>query len=147
VGPTRLDLERLLESVFVRVGPDEPSPAGDDRVHRADRASLVVDLIQETQHGLLVRDRHVRSENIVTANAVERRGELVIPRVLCLIAMRQPELRERCVVHRGRERVRDGPSDEPDLAHLFPYSLNLGFAETWSGWRIRSSRQRRSSFI
>src|SRR2546430_2217704 len=55
--------------------------------------------------------------------------------------MRQPKRRERRVVHRRRERVRDRPSNEPDLRHryLFPCLLNLGSAETRSGWWIRSS--------
>src|SRR5437773_10371050 len=43
--------------------------------------------------------------------------------------------------------MRDRISDEPARAHFFPYLINLGSAETGSGWWIRSSWQSHSSLI
>ena len=87
-GHARGLLERHAEAVTVRVVADQARAAAGDRVHRADAARLLARLVHEAQRRLLVRDRHVRAEDVAFAtHAVERGGELIVRGLLRLVAM------------------------------------------------------------
>ena len=107
-------VERDPEPGDVGVVPDEPLPLAGDRVHGAGRPRLLGEPVDERRDLLLVRDRHVRPEELVAPELVERAGErrdLAVPE---LVAGVDPEVVERGLLHRRREGVGDGVSDQDD---------------------------------
>ena len=71
----------------IGVVADEPALAADHGVDGADAPRLSGDLIDEPEHRLFVRNRHVGAEHVVAAHAVEGRGELIVRGLLRLVAM------------------------------------------------------------
>ena len=95
--------ERALEAVHIGVLADQARAAPHDRVDRADPPRVLAGLVHVPQHALLVRDRDVRAEHVITAQRLDEILELVRLDVARLVVVWQAERGERGVVHRRRE--------------------------------------------
>jgi len=111
-------VERGTEARHVGVVADEPPAFTRDRIDGAGRERVLGRAVDERDDTLLVRNRHVRPEEVVAADLVDGVGELhgrPVPELVLRVESRRVE---RGLLHGAGERVGDGVADEHDpLAH------------------------------
>ena len=105
-------VEGDLEARHVRVVADQPLALAGDRVDRAGRVRLVGQAVDHRHDPLLVRDRDVGAEEVVGPQLGDRVGQLHRAAIPQLVAGVDAGRVERGLLHRARQRMGDGVSDE-----------------------------------
>ena len=129
----------------VRVVRHEPAVAGaDERVGRAGHPRALVERVDQRQHALLVRHRHV--EPVVDAGSQlgDDAGELVGRGAHRLVGVRQAERAHRRALHHRALRVPDRVPDDrepPRLQGRFPAAGSSGTGSMGSTLSTRASRR------
>ena len=119
-------VERDLEPGHVGVVPDESLALLGDRVDRAGRVTLLGQAVDHRGDLLLVRDGHVRAEEVVAAELADRIGQRHRRAIPELIGGVDPALVEGGLLHRARQGVGHRMADEDHaLGHARTPSSSL----------------------
>ena len=95
-------LQGFQKARRVGVVTDQPAPAVDDRVHRPDGPRRRCQLVEQPQHGFLVRQAQVGPQHVCLSQAGNGVWQLLGAHLAGLIQRVQSGHRKRGVVHGGR---------------------------------------------